>query len=60
MVGKVVGIVAAVALILGLCLSSWPCEEGFSGRGVGNCEDINECKEGAFLCEIFQISFSRI
>ena len=36
------------ALIIGLCLGLWPCEVGFSGRGVGNCEDINECEERAF------------
>ena len=41
-------VVAIIVIILGLCLGLWPCDVGFSGRGVGNCEDIDECTERAF------------
>ena len=44
-----VGVVVVVVLIVGLCLGLWPCGVGFSGRGVSNCEDIDECKEQAAL-----------
>ena len=32
------------ALAIGLCVGVWPCTKGFSGYGVGNCQDIDECK----------------
>ena len=41
----IVGALAAIALIVGLCVGLWPCNDGFSGRGVGNCEDIDECSD---------------
>ena len=34
-----------IALILGLVLGLWPCEQGFSGHGIGNCQDIDECQD---------------
>ena len=36
-----------IALVIGLCVGLWPCDEGFNGRGVRNCEDIDECADGA-------------
>ena len=42
----IIGFLAVIALIVGLCVGLWPCDEGFSGRGVGNCEDIDECTDG--------------
>ena len=39
----IVGCQAIIALIIGVCIgigTFWPCDEGFSGRGVGNCEEI--------------------
>ena len=36
--------VIVIALILGLVLGLWPCEQGFSGHGIGNCQDIDECQ----------------
>ena len=32
-----------MSLILGLCIGLWPCDMGYSGHGVMNCEDIDEC-----------------
>ena len=32
---------AVVTLVIGLYNSFSPCEEGFDGRGVGNCRDID-------------------
>ena len=40
------GVIAIIALIVGLCTGFWPCQEGFSGHGLLNCEDIDECKVG--------------
>ena len=34
-----------MALIIGLCVGLWPCDDGFSGRGVGNCKDVDECAD---------------
>ena len=42
----IVGVMAMTALTVGLCTGLWPCEEGFSGHGLLNCEDIDECKVG--------------
>ena len=43
-------IVVGVALVVGLCFRLWPCGEGFTGRGVGNCQDIVECAVGSHDC----------
>ena len=43
----IIGIICLLALVIGLWIGLWPCEEGFSGRGVGNCEDIDECEDSA-------------
>ena len=39
---------AVSALIIGLCVGLWPCGDGLSGRGIGNCMDIDECEEPIF------------
>ena len=38
---------AAIAVVVGLCVGLWPCNHGFSGRMVTNCEDIDECEDGS-------------
>ena len=44
----ILAVIVISALTIGLCVGLWPCEKGLSGHGVGNCEDIDECKVGIF------------
>ena len=51
----IVGVIFTLGLIVGLCVGLWPCRNGFVGQGVGNCHDIDECKERGFF-DIFMSS----
>ena len=44
------GVLVGVALIVGLIVGLLPCGNGFTGMGLGNCEDIDECAEETHHC----------
>ena len=48
----VIGIIALFATLL---LVFWPCEDGFSGQGVGSCDDIDECAEETHSCHEYAV-----
>ena len=41
-----------IGLVVGLTVGLLPCDEGFTGRGVGNCKDFDECSEKARIFDI--------
>ena len=49
-VGMIVGMVLVIAITVGLFLGLWPCRDGYTGMGVGNCDDIDECEYGYHDC----------
>ena len=55
---KVLGaVLLVVAVTVSLSVGLWPCETGFSGRGVGSCQDIDECKVICLYIYIYKTEF---
>ena len=55
-----IGISLIILLIVGLCLGLWPCGDGFSGHGLGGCQDVDECNEIVANCHRDAVTLSQI